>query len=225
MDIKECQSVIGYEYKDLTLLEVALTHSSYANESGCGKKCNERLEFLGDSVLGFITAEYFFSHFKDIPEGELTKLRASTVCEKSLFEFAKEINLGDYLLLGKGEQKCGGRERASTLADAFEAVIASIYLDGGIEPARKFVLRFVSKAVENHQVSFKDYKTTLQEVIQKNPEEKLSYVLIAETGPEHDKSFEVEVHLNSNVIGRGQGRTKKHAEQEAAREALELMGL
>lgn len=225
MSIKEFQSVIGYTYKDITLLETALTHSSYANEKGNGHKYNERLEFLGDSVLGFITAEYFFKHFRDIPEGELTKLRASIVCEKSLYEFAKEINLGEYLLLGKGEQRTGGRERASILADAFEAVIASLYLDGGIEVARKFVLRFVSKAVENHQVSFKDYKTILQEVIQKNPEETLTYVLVGESGPDHDKTFEVEVHLNSNVIGKGQGRTKKHAEQEAAREALELMGL
>ena len=216
---------IGYEFKDKALLKRALTHSSYANEKGGGQKCNERLEFLGDSVLGFITAEYFFTNFKDVPEGELTKLRAGTVCERSLYEFAKEIDLGKYLLLGKGESNSGGRERASILADAFEAVIASLYLDGGIEVAKEFVLRFVVKAVENHRVSFKDYKTILQEVIQKNPEEKLTYVLIGENGPDHNKVFEVEVHLNSNVIGRGQGRTKKLAEQEAAREALELMGL
>ena len=214
-----------YEYKDIKLLETAVTHSSYANEKGPGHKYNERLEFLGDSVLGFITADYFFEHFKNVPEGDLTKLRAATVCENSLYEFAKEINLGKYLLLGKGEMHNGGRERASILADAFEAVIASIYLDGGIEEARKFVLKFVEKAVENHQVSFKDYKTQLQEVIQKNPEEKLTYVLVDETGPDHNKSFSVEVHLNSNVIGRGTGRSKKLAEQEAAKEALALMGL
>ena len=222
---EEIQKEIGYKYKNIKLLEIALTHSSYANEKGTGLRCNERLEFLGDSVLGFITAEYFFKNCKDVPEGDLTKLRASTVCEKSLYVFAKEINLGKYLMLGNGEANSGGRERASILADAFEAVIASLYLDGGIEVARKFVLRFVAKAIETHKVSFEDYKTKLQEVIQKNPEEKLTYVLINESGPDHNKVFEVEVHLNSNVIGRGVGRTKKHAEQEAAREALELMGL
>lgn len=223
--LDEFQKEIGHEYKNIKLLEIALTHSSYANEKGAGFKCNERLEFLGDSVLGFITAEYFFKNCKDVPEGELTKLRAATVCEKSLHVFAKEINLGKYLYLGKGEENSGGRERASILADAFEAVIASLYLDGGIEVAKKFVLRFVEKAVETHKVSFEDYKTILQEVIQKNPEEKLNYVLINESGPDHDKVFEVEVHLNSNVIGRGVGRTKKHAEQEAAHEALKLMGI
>lgn len=223
--LHEFEKEIGYKYKNIRLLETALTHSSYANEKGGGHKCNERLEFLGDSVLGFITAEYFFTNFRDVPEGELTKLRASTVCERSLYQFAKEINLGKYLFLGKGESNSGGRERASILADAFEAVIASLYLDGGMEIAKEFVLRFVVKAVETHKVTFKDYKTILQEVIQKNPEEKLTYVLIGESGPDHNKVFEVEVHLNSNVVGRGKGRTKKLAEQEAAREALELMGL
>lgn len=225
MEAADLQKVIGYDYKDISLLEIALTHSSYANEKGGKIKCNERLEFLGDSVLGFITADYFFSHFKDTPEGELTKLRAATVCEKSLCGFAKEINLGDYLYLGKGENNTGGRERSSILADAFEAVIASLYLDGGIEAARKFVLSFVARAVDTHNIAFKDYKTILQEVIQKNPEETLTYVLVDEIGPPHDKTFVMEVHLNSNVIGRGAGRSKKHAEQEAAREALELMGL
>ncbi len=152
-------------------------------------------------------------------------MRASTVCEESLFEFAKQIDLGDYLLLGKGEDKNGGRERASIVSDAFEAVIAAIYLDGSIDPAREFVLRFVMTAVEEKTITFKDYKTKLQEIIQKNPEEQLQYVLAGESGPDHNKRFEVEVHLNSNVIGRGIGRTKKQAEQEAAREALALMGL
>ena len=155
----------------------------------------------------------------------MTKLRASTVCEESLYEFAKQIDLGDYLLLGKGEDKNGGRERASIVSDAFEAVIAAIYLDGSIDPAREFVLRFVMTAVEEKTITFKDYKTKLQEIIQKNPEEQLQYVLAGESGPDHNKRFEVEVHLNSNVIGRGIGRTKKQAEQEAAREALALMGL
>ena len=225
MNLHEFEKKIGYEYKDISILETALTHSSYANEKGNGHKYNERLEFLGDSVLGFVTADYFFNNMKDLPEGQLTKLRSAAVCEGACCDYAKQIDLGDYLFLGKGEQKTGGRERASILADAFEAVIASIYLDGGTEEARKFILRFIVPAVEKHRLSFKDYKTVLQEVIQKNPEEKLTYVLVGESGPDHDKRFEVEVHLNSNVIGRGTGGTKKHAEQEAAREALELMGL
>lgn len=225
MDLHDFEKILGYKFDNLNLLETAVTHSSYANERGNGHKYNERLEFLGDSVLGFVTADYFFNHMKDLPEGQLTKLRAATVCEDACFDYAKEIELGTYMLLGKGEEKTGGRQRSSILADAFEAVIAAIYLDGGIDPAREFILRFIIPAIEKQQVTFKDYKTVLQEVIQKNPEEKLTYVLVGESGPDHDKKFEVEVHLNSNVIGRGEGRTKKHAEQEAAREALELMGL
>ena len=223
--LHELEGKLGDTFSDLHLIDTALTHSSYAHEQGPGHKYNERLEFLGDSVLGFITADKFFHAFRDIPEGRLTKLRASTVCEESLFEFAKQIDLGDYLLLGKGEDKNGGRERASIVSDAFEAVIAAIYLDGSIDPAREFVLRFVMTAVEEKTITFKDYKTKLQEIIQKNPEEQLQYVLSGESGPDHNKRFEVEVHLNSNVIGRGIGRTKKQAEQEAAREALALMGL
>ena len=214
--LHELEGKLGYTFSDLSLLDTALTHSSYANEQGPGHKYNERLEFLGDSVLGFITADKFFHAFRDIPEGRLTKLRASTVCEESLFEFAKQIDLGSYLLLGKGEEKNGGRERASIVSDAFEAVIAAIYLDGSIDPAREFVLRFVMTAVEEKTITFKDYKTQLQEIIQKNPEEQLQYVLSGESGPDHNKRFEVEVHLNSNVIGKGIGRTKKQAEQEAA---------
>ncbi len=225
MDLHDFEKILGYKFDNLNLLETAVTHSSYANERGNGHKYNERLEFLGDSVLGFVTADYFFNHMRDLPEGQLTKLRAATVCEDACFDYAKEIDLGTYMLLGKGEEKTGGRQRSSILADAFEAVIAAIYLDGGIDPAREFILRFIIPAIEKQQVTFKDYKTVLQEVIQKNPEEKLTYVLVGESGPDHDKKFEVEVHLNSNVIGRGEGRTKKHAEQEAAREALELMGL
>lgn len=224
-ELHELERKLQYTFTDLQLLDTALTHSSYANEQGPGYKYNERLEFLGDSVLGFITADKFFHAFRDIPEGRLTKLRASTVCEESLFEFAKQIDLGSYLLLGKGEDKNGGRERASIVSDAFEAVIAAIYLDGTIDAARDFVLRFVMTAVEEKQIAFKDYKTQLQEIIQKNPEEKLTYVLSGESGPDHNKRFEVEVHLNSNVIGKGVGRTKKQAEQEAAKEALSLMGV
>lgn len=224
MNLNEFEKVIGYEFKNKSLLETALTHSSYANERQTGKECNERLEFLGDSVLGVITADYFYHNLAHLPEGEMTKKRAACVCEKSLYGFAKEINLGKYLLLGRGEENTGGRNRASILADAFEAVIAAIYLDGGLESVRGFVLGFIKKAAEK-QLSIRDYKTELQEVIQKNPNEHLSYVLVGESGPDHDKRFEVEVLLNSNVIGCGIGKSKKLAEQQAAQQALELMGI
>ncbi|MBO5422036.1 MAG: ribonuclease III [Clostridia bacterium] len=223
-NIKDLQNKLGYTFKDEALLLRALSHSSYVNENHSAGESNERLEFLGDSVLGLVTAENFFKNYKTLPEGELTKLRAATVCEKSLAGFAKQLDLGRYLLLGKGEILTGGRERPSIQADAFEAIIAAIYLDGGMEEARKFVLKYIEEAIR-HQQSIKDYKTMLQEVVQRNPGEIVEYVLAGETGPDHDKRFEVEVHLNSNVIGRGIGKSKKRAEQEAAREALELMGL
>ena len=215
---------LGYRFRDPRLLEKALTHSSYANEGRHGLESNERLEFLGDSVLGFVAAKYLFEK-EDGPEGELTKLRAAVVCEKALCSYSKELGLGNYLLLGKGERLTGGAERPSILADAFEAVIAAMFLDGGLEPVRGFVLRFVEKEANNQRKRhFKDYKTTLQEIVQQNPEEKLEYVLTGESGPDHSKQFVVEVHLNSNVIGTGRGRSKKEAEQQAAREALKLMG-
>lgn len=222
--MEQLQNNLGYHFKNPALLARALTHSSYANERHVDTGDNERLEFLGDSVLGFITAEYLFANHRDFPEGELTKLRAYAVCEKSLFSYAEEIGLGHYLKLGKGEERTGGRTRPSVLSDAFEAVIAAIYLDGGIDEAKKFVLRFVVPYVEA-KPTFKDYKTMLQEVVQKNQGETLEYVLVSETGPDHDKCFTVEVHLNSNVIGRGVGGSKKKAEQNAAKEALELMGI
>ncbi len=222
--IEELQKKLGYTFKDEKLLIRALSHSSYVNENHPVGESNERLEFLGDSVLGLVTAENFYTNYTKLPEGELTKLRAAMVCEKSLAGFAKQLDLGKYLLLGKGENLTGGRERPSIQADAFEAIIAAIYLDGGIEEARKFVLSYIDEAIRRHQ-SFKDYKTMLQEVVQRNPGELVEYVLVGETGPDHDKRFAVEVHLNSNVIGKGIGRSKKRAEQEAAREALELMGL
>lgn len=224
MKFTEFENIIGYEFNNKAYLETALTHSSYANEKHLSRDCNERLEFLGDSVLGVITAEYFYHNLAHLPEGEMTKKRAACACEKSLCEFARKINLGKYMLLGKGEEHTGGRNRASVLADAFEAVIGAIYLDGGLENARKFVLDFVKEAAAK-QMSFKDYKTELQEIIQKNPAEQLTYVLVGESGPDHDKRFEVEVRLNSNVMGCGIGKSKKLAEQEAARQALELMGI
>ncbi len=216
---------LNYKFNNIKLLENALTHSSFANEVRNGRTSNERLEFLGDSVLSIIVAEYLFTNFKNIPEGELTKLRASLVCEKSLCTFSRQIGIGDFLFLGKGEIKAGGKERDSILADAFEAVLAAIYLDGGMEVAKNYVLPFIKAELKHTDDEvFKDYKTALQEIIQKNPEESVAYILKSESGPDHDKVFEVEVHLNSNVIGIGSGKNKKTAEQMAAKQALELMG-
>ncbi len=223
--IKEFQEKIGYKFKNEKLIIEALSHSSYANECKKQRKNNERLEFLGDSVLSVIVSDYIFEHFKHLPEGELTKLRASLVCEQALFDFSKKIDLGKYIFLGKGEEITGGRERPSIVSDAFEAVIAAIYLDGGLKVASKYVLSFIPEDVKPHSVvSFVDYKTALQEIIQKNPEEKVEYVLTDESGPDHDKKFTVNVMLNSNVIGTGIGKSKKSAEQNAAKEALSLMG-
>ena len=222
-DLTPLMEKLGYTFKDPGLLRRALIHSSYTNGRP-GLENNERLEFLGDSVLGFTAAVYLFQKEKG-PEGLLTKLRAATVCEKALFSYAREIGLGDWLLLGKGEQRNGGADRPSILSDAFEAVIAAIYLDGGMEPARDFVLPFIEKEAGNQRrAHFKDYKTRLQEIVQQNPGEALSYVLVGECGPDHDKQFTMEVHLNSNVIGVGRARSKREAEQKAAREALCLMG-
>lgn len=216
---------LGYTFKNKNLLDNALSHSSYANEVRNGTTSNERLEFLGDSVLSVVVADYLFKNFKNLPEGELTKLRASLVCEKSLCAFSRELNIGDFLKLGKGEEKGGGRERDSILADAFEAVLAAMYLDGGMEVARNHVLRFILPELSHTDDEvFKDYKTALQEIIQRNPEESVTYILTGESGPDHNKMFEVEVHLNSNVIGKGVGKSKKNAEQAAAKQALELMG-
>ena len=222
----DLQNKIGYQFKNPALLNEALTHSSYANEHKSQHiKYNERLEFLGDSVLSIVVSDYIYKNCPELPEGELTKLRASLVCEKSLYEFAKKIDLGNYLILSKGERNNGGADRPSILSDAFEALIAAIYIDGGITPASKHILNFVIPAIKNSKKKkINDYKTTLQEIIQKNPGEKLEYVLVKESGPDHNKHFVVEVHLNSNVIGKGGGRSKKEAEQQAAREALELMG-
>lgn len=223
--MKALERNLGYTFKNIRLLENALTHSSYANEARGGIQSNERLEFLGDSVLSVVVSDYIYKKFHSLPEGELTKLRASLVCEKSLCSFSRELELGSFLKLGKGEEKGGGRERDSILADAFEAVLAAMYLDGGMEVARNHVMRFVLKELEHTDDEvFKDYKTALQEIIQRNPEESVSYFLIGESGPDHNKEFEVEVRLNSNVIGKGKGRSKKAAEQMAAKQALKLMG-
>lgn len=218
--LENLQKNLGYDFKDINLLKTALTHSSYANERGV--VCNERLEFLGDAVLGFVSANYLYKNY-NLPEGELTKHRASRVCEGALYTFSKELQIGEALYLGKGEERMGGREKPSMLADAFEAVLAAVYLDGGLKEAEKIALRFVSRHDELDKKG--DYKTALQEIIQQNRTEHIEYVLVDEQGPAHDKSFTVEVHLNSNVIGRGTGRSKKIAEQNAAKEALSLMGI
>jgi ribonuclease-3 len=221
-EIEQLQKNLGYKFQNPSLLETALTHSSYANEKGGDTVCNERLEFLGDSILGFVSAKYFYENF-DWPEGELTKHRASKVCEAALCSFATELKVGDALRLGKGEARMGGKGKPSILADAFEAILAAVFLDGGLDEAAKIVLRFIPRNESFEKA--KDYKTTLQEVIQRNREEHIEYVLIDAAGPDHDKTFTVEVHLNSNVIGTGVGKSKKLAEQQAAKEALELMGI
>ena len=215
---------LNYTFKNKELLETALTHSSYANEQRGGAVCNERLEFLGDSVLSIIVSDYLYNNFS-LPEGRLTKLRASLVCEKTLCRFSRSLQVGQFLKLGRGERATGGADRDSLLADAFEAILAAIYLDGGMEPAKKHVMRFVLEELRHMEhENFKDYKTELQEVIQRNPEENLHYVLTGQSGPDHNKQFTVEVRLNSNVIGVGTGHSKKAAEQAAACKALELMG-
>ncbi|MDL2324663.1 ribonuclease III [Ruminococcaceae bacterium OttesenSCG-928-A16] len=217
----ELETTIQYQFKNPALLQVALTHTSFANEAKTKIDNNERLEFLGDSVLSIVVADYLFHQGQQLPEGELTRKRASLVCEAALCGFANDIQLGQYLRLGKGEEMSGGRGRASILSDAFEALIAAIYLDGGLEAARGFILPFVCAGAKAED----DYKTRLQEVVQQNPEERVRYVLTSEAGPDHNKTFTVEVHLNSNCIGKGVGHTKKLAEQHAAKQALVLMGL
>lgn len=222
--MKKLESIIGHSFHDENLLLTALTHSSFANEAKEKRwQNNERLEFLGDSVLGLVTTGYLYHKYPNVMEGELTKMRASLVCEGSLCECARAIGLGKYLRLGRGEESGGGRNRDSILADAFEALIGAMYLDAGEQVARKFVHRFVLERKHDSIVS--DYKTTLQEIVQKNHGEVLSYRLLGTDGPDHEKSFLVEVLLNSNVIGHGKGHSKKEAEQMAAKEALELMGL
>ncbi len=223
--LHEFENIIGYKFKNINLLYESLSHSSFANESKGTLKSNERLEFLGDSVLSIVVSEYLFSNFSDLPEGELTKTRSTLVCEKSLHSFGNTISLGDYIMLGKGEEATGGHQRPSIIADAFEAVIAAIYLDGGYEAAKKHIMRFMPKDVRAAvKKAYDDYKTILQEIVQKNPEESVEYHLVGESGPDHHKSFTIQVMLNSNVIGEGTAGSKKQAEQLAAKEALKLMG-
>ena len=218
--MEEFQQVIGYQFQNKNLLRQALTHSSYANEKHMHRLSdNERLEFLGDAVLEIISSEYLFNTYQDKPEGDLTKLRASIVCEPTLALCTKEMDLGKYLYLGKGEDMTGGRSRKSILSDALEAVIGAIYLDGGFASAKEFILRFILTDIEHKQL-FYDSKTILQEMVQAKYKETLVYELIKEEGPDHNKRFTVNVVLGEKVLGSGSGRTKKAAEQEAAYRAL-----
>ncbi len=223
-DLAELEEKIGYKFGKREYLRRAMTHSSYSGGKNNGS--NERLEFLGDSVLQITVSQYLFTNMTTVPEGGLTKLRASIVCENSLYNFANRIELGKYILLGKGEEMTGGRTRRSILADAFEAMIAAVYLDGGMDAAMAMIMRFVPsiEALKSGKVKLGDYKTVLQEIIQKNPEEKISYEVIESSGEQHKKHFTAQVLLNGQVIGKGSGLSKKEAEQEAAKEAVSLMG-
>ena len=218
--MEKLEEKLGYTFQNRALLENALTHSSYANENRhTGAQSNERLEFLGDSVLGMITADYLYRVHPDLPEGDLTRTRAALVCEGSLVEVAQQLNLGSYLKLGKGEAAGGGRERPSIVADAVEAVLAAVYLDGGIGSARKIIQRFILDREEEKSGS-RDYKTALQELVQRESGQVLGYKLIGSQGPDHAKIFSVEVDLNGASIGQGRGRSKKEAEQMAAKAAI-----
>ena len=222
--IKDLENAIGYRFKNITLLQNALAHSSYANERWHNSlKSNERLEFLGDSILGMVVAEYLYCNFPDRLEGDLTRMRADMVCERSLALIAERIELGQHLLLGNGEETGGGRKRDSILADAVESIIAACFLDGGMEPARKFINTFVLTDVPVRKLRNADYKTTLQELVQQKKNQVLSYALVEESGPDHDKRFVVQVSLNGAVVGSGEGRSKKKAEQDAARTAIETL--
>ena len=222
--LKDLETAIGYKFKNITLLQNALTHSSYANEQWHDSlKSNERLEFLGDSVLGMVVAEHLYKTQADRLEGDLTRMRADMVCERSLAEIAKKLQLGDHLLLGKGEELSGGRNRPSILADAVESVIAACFLDGGMAPAEDFIRRFVLCNVPVVAMKNVDYKTALQELVQQKKNQQLTYRLVGESGPDHDKQFLVELTLNGEVVGNGVGTSKKRAEQDAARVALEVI--
>ena len=229
LDISLLEEALGYTFKDKTLLETALTHSSYANElkaKGENIMYNERLEFLGASVLSLIASVYLFKGNSTLFEGDLTKIRAGIVCENALYEYALQINLGDFLRLGRGEEVTGGRKRKSVVSDAFEAVLAAIYLDGGFANARKFVLPYLTDAAEKliRTGGGEDFKTLLQKFVQQNKGDILEYVMVGESGPSHSKIFDYHVLLNNNIIGKGSGKSKRDAEQAAAREALVLFG-
>ncbi len=218
--MEKLESRIRYQFKDKSKLMLALTHSSYANEHQKGKlENNERLEFLGDAVLEIVSSEFLFHAYPGEPEGKLTRMRASMVCEPTLAYCARELKLGDYLMLGKGEDATGGRKRDSILSDALEALIGAIYLDGGFTSAKEFIESWILNDMEHKQLFF-DSKTILQEIVQKNSDKKLSYELIGETGPDHDKEFYVRALIGDSEVSEGKGRTKKAAEQQAAYKAI-----
>lgn len=219
--MEQLEKIIGYTFQNKKLLKQALTHSSYANEKKLGKLgCNERLEFLGDAVLELISSDFLYGKFPQIPEGELTKKRASLVCEPSLAYCARQFGLPQYLLLGKGENMTGGRNRDSIVSDATEALLGAIYLDGGFEHAKDFVLKFILNDIERKQL-FYDSKTILQEMVQEKGLQPIEYILTGETGPDHDKQFSVNVQVNGQIVGSGIGHTKKAAEQAAAYQAIQ----
>ena len=222
--IKDLEEAIGYKFHNIALLQNALTHSSYANERWHNSlMSNERLEFLGDSILGMVVAEFLYRNFPDRPEGELTRMRADMVCEKTLASVANRIDLGRHLMLGNGEEQGGGRSRNSILADAVESVIAASFLDGGMEAARQLIQQFILVEVPVTKLHNVDYKTALQELVQQKKNQVLSYTLVGESGPDHDKRFDVEVKLNGKVVGIGSGSSKKRAEQMSARAAIEAL--
>ena len=222
--IKDLEAVIGYRFRNISLLQNALTHSSYANERWHNSLLsNERLEFLGDSVLGMLVAEYLYRNFPNRPEGELTRMRADMVCETTLAGAANRIGLGNHLLLGHGEEQGGGRTRDSILADAVESVIAASFLDGGMMAALGFIQRFILVQVPVNKLHNVDYKTQFQELVQQKRNQVISYALIGEYGPDHDKRFDVEVSLNGAVVGKGSGSSKKRAEQDAAKNAIAVL--
>ena len=222
--IKDLEKAIGYHFHNISLLQNALAHSSYANERWHNSlMSNERLEFLGDSILGMLVADHLYRTFPNRPEGELTRMRADMVCEGSLAKVANGLNLGEHLLLGKGEERFGGRSRNSILADAVESVIAACYLDGGMDAAVQFVQKFILVNVPVTKMQNADYKTALQELVQQKKNQVLSYTLVGESGPDHDKQFQVELTLNGEVVGVGTGSSKKRAEQMAAQAALEKL--
>ena len=222
--MKKLEEKLGYEFKNSELLTTALTHSSFANEhKKSGIECNERLEFLGDSILGMITAEYLFRNEPGMPEGKMTRLRAELVCERSLVEVADELGLGEYLRLGHGEESCGGRTRPSIKADAVEAVLAAVFLDEGIEPAKKIVNKYILSKLKTGIPANRDYKTELQEYLQRDGAKDISYKLTGESGPDHNKHFVCAVLVDGEHIAKGEGKSKKEAEQQAARNALEIL--
>lgn len=222
--IKDLEAAIGYKFHNISLLQNALTHSSYANERWHNSLLsNERLEFLGDSVLGMLVADFLYSTFPDRPEGELTRMRADMVCEHTLALVANRIHLGQHLQLGHGEERLGGRSRESILADATESVIAACFLDGGLEAAARFVKRFILVEVPVSRPHNMDYKTALQELVQQKKNQTLTYTLVGQSGPDHDKVFDVEVCLNGETVGSGSGSSKKRAEQMAAKSAMEKL--